>query len=189
MINPATITNYNATDNELQEVLIFWICVAGKTARTISRAVDRLLNNLKGKTPFEKIKSAGKKQLPGFLKDNGIGCYSIKSRSLWELVNSNIDLRNCTVDELENLYGIGPKTARCFVIHSRADAKYAGLDTHVLKFLRDKGHNVPKSTPAGKKQYRELELLFLNYVKKSGKTVADFDLEIWRRYSGNNNVQ
>jgi hypothetical protein len=39
MIDPSNITNFNLTDHGLQEILIFWICVAGKTATTIAKAV------------------------------------------------------------------------------------------------------------------------------------------------------
>jgi len=185
MVDPFNITNYNLTESELQEVLIFWICVAGKTASLIARSVDRLLNSLEGSTPFEKIRRVGYKDLPQKLKSCGIGCQTIKAKSLWELVNSDIDLRTCSIDELESIFGIGRKTSRCFVMHSRRNAQCAGLDTHILKFLRSKGHDVPKSTPGSKKKYLEIENLFLKYAKKSNKTIAKFDLDIWKKYAYN----
>jgi thermostable 8-oxoguanine DNA glycosylase len=98
------------------------------------------------------------------------------------LVNSKLNLRTCTVEDLESVYGIGSKTARCFIIHSRPDANCAGLDTHILKFLKSKGHDVPSSTP-GRKQYKQLEQVFLGYVKQSGKSVAEFDLGVWNSYA------
>jgi len=183
MIYADQITNFNSTDNELQEVILFWICVAGKNADTTARNLDRLLSGIDGNTPFEKIKKVGAEKLPQTLKKFGIGCYNNKARALWEIVNSNLDLRTCSVENLEGIYGIGPKTARCFIIHSRPDAKCAGLDTHILKFLRSKGHDVPKSTPSSKKQYKELEELFLKYTEESGQSVAEFDLGIWRYYA------
>ncbi len=183
MINPNNITNYNLTDYGLQEILIFWICVAGKTASVIARAVDKLLTDLEGDIPFEKIKRFGQKSLPKKLKECGIGCYTLKAKAIWALVNSNMDLRTCTLEDLEKIPGIGRKTSRCFVMHSRPDANCAGLDVHILKFLRDKGHNVPTSTPGSKKMYEELEKLFIKYAKKSGKPIADFDLEVWKNYA------
>lgn len=182
MIDPVHITNFNATDNQLEEVLLFWVLVAGKTAIIISKALDKILTNLPGSTPFEKIHRIRKNNLPNFLKDHGIGCYNFKAKAVWELINSNLNLRTCSVEDLEKIYGIGPKTARCFVIHSRPNANCAGLDTHILKFLRAKGHNVPSSTP-GKRRYKELEQVFLKYVKASGRSVAEFDLEVWNRYA------
>jgi len=187
MIDPNNITNFNSTEKELQEVLLFWVCVAGKTASTMARGLDKLLNSLKGNSPFEKIKNIGAGKLPQTLKKFGIGCYNLKAKSLWELVNSNLDLRTCSAEDLENIYGIGPKTARCFIIHSRRNANCAGLDTHILKFLRSKGHNVPKSTPSTKKQYKKFEDLFLGYAKKSGQSIAEFDLNIWRYYANGRN--
>jgi thermostable 8-oxoguanine DNA glycosylase len=120
--------------------------------------------------------------LPQTLKSFGIGCYNNKAKSMWDLVNKGLDLKKCSVEDLESVHGIGPKTARCFIIHSRKNARHAGLDTHILKFLREKGHEVPKATPTGKK-YRELEGVFLDYADKSGKSVAEFDLDIWRHYA------
>jgi len=183
MIDPAHITNFNQTDKQLEEVLLFWVLVAGKTASIISKALEKILNSLPGSTPFEKIRGVGKNNLPKLLKDHGIGCFNLKARALWELVNSNLNLKTCSVDDLEKIYGIGPKTARCFIIHSRPNASCAGLDTHILKFLRAKGHNVSNNTPSSKKQYKELEQVFLNYVKESGKSVAEFDLEVWNSYA------
>ena len=107
MVNPSKITNYNLTDSELEEVLIFWICVAGKTAATIAKGVEKLLTDLKGGTPFAKIRQYGYKKLPNKLKECGIGCYTLKAKSIWELVNSNIDLQTCTLEDLEKIPGIG----------------------------------------------------------------------------------
>jgi len=187
MIDPNNITNFNSTEKELQEVLLFWVCAAGKTASTTARNLDKLLNNLEGGPPFEKIKKAGLKKLPQTLKNFGIGCYNLKAKSIWELVNSNLNLRTCSIEDLEDIYGIGPKTARCFIIHSRRDANCAGLDTHILKFLRSKGHNAPKSTPSTKKQYKKFEDMFLGYAKESGHSIAEFDLNIWRYYANGKN--
>ena len=185
MIDPTNITNFNQTNEQLEEVMLFWALVTGKTASVVSKQLDKLLNSLEGATPFDKIKNVGEKKLPETLKAFGIGCYNSKAKSLWQLVNSNLNLRTCSVDDLEKIHGIGRKTSRCFIIHSRSDAQYAGLDTHILKFLHSKGHDVPTSTPTSKRLYLEIEQLFLKYAKKSKKSVAEFDLDIWRSYAGN----
>jgi len=190
MIDPSNITNFNQTDYQLEEVLIFWICVAGKTATVISRNLDRLLESLVGRSPFDKIRRIGAKKLPQTLKDFGIGCYNMKAKTIWGVINSGLDLRTCSIEDLERIAGIGRKTSRCFVMHSRPDAECAGLDVHILKFLREQGHDVPKSTPGTDKAYKSIEKLFLKYANKSGKTVADFDLKIWKKhaYNGGKNV-
>lgn len=205
MVDPIKITNYHQTSEELQETLLFWVCAAGKNGVTAARCLDSLLSAwrepakrgpLKLKpSPFDIIRYAHRYltqnklgTLAEEMKKHGIGCYNAKAKTFLHLVAEYegscglyMDLKKCDVEDLESVPGIGPKTARCFLIHSRENQRYAGLDTHILKFLRDKGHEVPSSTPTGKK-YRELEQTFLKYVDDSGKSVADFDLAIWNDY-------
>ena len=115
------------------------------------------------------------------MKNCGIGCYNIKLETFISLANAPINLKTCTIDELEAIKGIGPKTARCFLIHSRPNQQLAGLDRHILRFLRDQGYNVPKHTPTGKK-YKQVEQLFIQEAQKAGKDIATFDLELWNKY-------
>lgn len=189
MIDPVRITNFKSTKKDLEEVLLFWICAAGKTAKIASRALDAFLIAQKiRKSPFEIIRQIGRRRLPGLLKKYGIGCYNQKARTMWELVSSKLNLKKCSIDELEAIYGIGRKTARCFALHTRKNARCAGLDTHVLKYLRDKGYDAPKQTPSSKKKYLELEEAFIAEADKEmpRKPIAVFDLAIWKKYSGNN---
>lgn len=187
MVNPQTITNYNLTDDQLEEHLLFWICAAGKNGTTAARCLDLFLNSIykPGKGPFKCILSYDEKlgKLPDLMKFCGIGCYKSKSRSFIEAANSGLDLRTCSAEDLEKIHGIGMKTSRCFILHSRSNAQYAGLDTHILKFLRSKGVDAPRSTPGSKKKYLTLEKKFLYYAKVAGMTPADFDLEIWKGYA------
>ena len=68
-------------------------------------------------------------------------------------------------------------------MHSRADSRCAGLDTHVLKFLGDLGYIVPTSTPGSKKQYQAAEKIFLEITDLMKRPAADLDLLVWRVYS------
>lgn len=184
MIDPDNITNFNATDSQLEEMLLFWILVAGKSADTISKALDKLLTThaKDNESPFETIKNIGKRRLPNKFKSHGIGCFNGKAEYVWNAIRAGLDLRTCSVEELESIKGIGSKTSKCFLLHSRPGLEYAGLDTHILKYLRDKGYNAPKATPAkGSKQYLKLEQAFLKLAKASGKSVAEFDLDRWRK--------
>lgn len=190
MIDATKITNYNLTMPELQEHILFWICASGKNGVTSARCLDHLLSGwrpsanmvIANPSPFDIIGFINHNSvLADEMRQSGIGCYNNKAKSFMSLLNARLNLKTCSVEDLEAIHGIGPKTARCFLIHSRLNQSYAGLDTHVLKFLRDKGHDVPKATPTGKK-YRELEVVFLEYAKKSGMNVADFDLKIWNDY-------
>ena len=191
MINPEIITNYDQTDRELEEFLLFWICAAGKNGRTAARCLEGLLNDINGHDigPFNAIKIWGyyehpetQEGWPEMLRNNGIGCFNSKAKTMFQLATSGLDLRTCTASDLESIHGIGPKTARCFLLHSRENAQVAGLDTHMLKYLKSLGHDVPKSTPTGKK-YLTLEKTVLSLAKEAGMTPADFDLKIWLKYS------
>lgn len=189
MIDPAKVTNYNQTTRELEEFILFWVCAAGKNGRTAARCLDGFLERVLGKLygPFAAIDlmiTSGytRHDVASVMKDCGIGCYSSKARTFVELARSGIDLQKCTVSDLEAIHGIGPKTARCFLLHSRKGAQVAGLDTHILKHLRKLGHDVPKSTPTGKK-YLTLEKIVLSLAEEAGMTPAQYDLHIWNSYS------
>lgn len=188
MIDAIKITNFKATDDQLEEMILFWILAAGKNGVTSANCLNGFLNSWAMAladvylSPFEIMREVDEKGiLAEELKKFGIGCNNVKAGYIRDLINSDIDLRTCTVDELEAIKGIGPKTARCFLIHSRKNQQYAGLDTHILKFLKDQGHPVPKATPTGKK-YKELEQIFLGLAKDAKKSVAEFDLSIWNEY-------
>lgn len=190
MLDPTKITNFDASESELEEMILWWICAAGKNGVVAAKNLDNFLTNWwvtlgdVHLSPFEIVEEVAERGLLAEeLKRHGIGCYNNKANYMLNLIRANLDLKKCTVEQLEAVKGIGAKTARCFVIHSRKNQWYAGLDTHVLKYLRDQGHEVPKSTPPkGSKKYRQLEDLFLKYVKESGSSVAEFDLNVWNQY-------
>ncbi len=185
MIDPTDLPKYNMPQTWLEEFLLFCVCVAGKNATTTSRCLDRFLNSLQGETPFEKIRNSFDKNqdVATFLKNFGLGCYNHRTKTFKELVYSNLDLNKCWTKELEQYFGIGQKTSRYFLLHTRKNAQIACLDTHILKYLRDLGYDVPKHTPTGKK-YLQIEKELLTLAEKAGKSIADFDLEIWLKYSG-----
>ena len=114
MIDPTIITNFNRTDQELQEFLLFCICVAGKTAWQIAKKVDDLIRLSCLSNGEEDIFISLSKQydLEGFLISRKIGNYKKHTRCFRELIKSNLDLKKCSVEDLENIHGIGPKTAR-----------------------------------------------------------------------------
>lgn len=181
MVDPTNITSYNLSQHQLEEVVLFWVCAAGKNGVTAARSLNNFLSHHPNHGPFDAIKKTH--NLAQAMKNAGIGCYNNKAKTFLALANSGLSLKTCTVDELEQIKGIGPKTARCFLIHSRPNQNFAGLDTHVLAFMRDCGIKTPKSTPTGNK-YKSLEKMFLQIVKMSKKLVADLDLLIWNVYSG-----
>lgn len=191
MINPEKISNFNLTTPELEENILFWVCAAGKNGMTAAKSLNKMLKFLGDMfshhlSPFELLREATCRDrehgsLPGLMKLCGIGCYNNKAETFKLLVSAALNLKTCTVDELMAIKGIGPKTARAFLVHTREAQKFAVIDTHVLKFLRHQGIMAPKSTPSGKK-YNELEQVFLTICHLRGLDVADLDLTVWNHY-------
>ena len=184
MINPDDITDYNRTDRELEEFMVFAICAAGKNANTTAKILNVLFDNAVywGISPVDYLVKSGAK----FLQGHGIGCYNNRYRTLLvlkkKIAANKYFLEDATIAELEEVYGIGPKTARFFIMHSRPNQEIAALDTHILKELRANGIDAPKSTPPAGKKYNQLEQEFIKLAKKSGKTIAEYDLQVWLKY-------
>lgn len=190
MINPDKITNYNLSTSKLEENLVFWVLVAGKTAKTTAKNLDKLLKKLhaygwegKKNSPLQLLNRFNVEELALILKACGFGCYNLKAESLKQLASANLNLKTCSVEDLEKIKGIGRKTSRCFVMHTRKNARCAGLDTHLLKFLNDLGYNVPRSTPGSDRLYKEVEGKLLSVVDKTKRSPAALDLLVWRVYS------
>lgn len=214
MIDPINITEYGASKARLEEIALFSLLAASNNAMVAAKGLDKLLRSLRlaiGDTqssPFGLIYS-WLRSLPGFelyvftkpfnhlpascfhpmaieLRACGIGKFKRKARGVVELANYGLNLRTCTHKELEKVYNIGPKTSRFFILHTREEANhwsYVALDTHILHYMRDQGYNVPKSTPPPN-LYEKIAKQFFELAKKSGKTLAEFDLEIWNEYAG-----
>ena len=117
------------------------------------------------------------------LKAHKLGQYKRLEKAFRGILVFKNKLDKVSAEDLECIDGIGPKTSRFFLLHSRPNLRVAVLDTHILKFLNEKGYKVPKATPSDKKKYRKIELDFLSECDKAGKNVADMDLEIWKSYS------
>jgi thermostable 8-oxoguanine DNA glycosylase len=186
MVDPVNCTNFSRDRYSLEEYAIFCILVANKPALRTASMLDKMLKSLPGRLPFQKLSKHSLTQMRELLKSWRFGCYTMKGLGLHQLVNKGLDLKTCSVDDLEEICGISKKTSRFFLLHSREGQQYIPLDTHILKFLRDNGiENVPKSSPSSNKRYRELEAHALQFAKDRGMTPADFDLSVWRKYSGN----
>ena len=193
MITPTNITNYNRTQAELEEFLLFTILVAGKTAKTQAIKLDLFLSNhpLKNGTlndkkdsPFDFIQRLiDLKMLKIWMKDCKLGQYNRLENAFVGIMQFKGKLDSVTLDELESISGIGSKTSRFFLLHSRPDQKIAVLDTHILKYMSKQGYNVPKVTPSDKKKYRKIEEDFLYECRILKKNPAELDLEIWKSYS------
>jgi thermostable 8-oxoguanine DNA glycosylase len=187
MITPTTITNYNRTEEELEEFLMFAILVAGKGAEQQAKKLQAFLTLCLHKhrnKPFAHIKHlASMGWLEIHMKQFKLGQYNRVGNAFKEILKFKGKLNKVTIEELESVKGIGSKTARFFVLHSRPDAQVACLDTHILKWMDEQGYkNIPKATPP-KKRYSEIEKLFLQEAIRHQMTPADLDLTIWKSYA------
>lgn len=191
MINPENITNFNRTEEELEEFLMFAILVAGKKAKQQAKKLDAFLSfksNLglpDDTTPFEFLEYISKGVwLWNTMKLHKLGQYKRLESAFKGILQFKGKLSTITIDELESVKGIGSKTARFFILHSRPDQEIAVLDTHILKWLAKATRiGMPKSTPSSKKKYKELEQLFLTEASIRNLKPADLDLQIWTEYA------
>ena len=188
MINPAEVTNYNRTQSELQEFLLFCINVAGKKssieAPKLEVFIQRAKDITKESTPFNCIKKLIKLgRLEEIMHCAKLSPYKQRYNSYVDAVKLG-DLQAVTLNRLLQVPGIGLKTARFFLSHSREDFDEPMLDTHILHFLRDQGYtNAPKSTPSNLGVYNYYANVFKMFARTMGKSVTDLDLEIWKQYS------
>lgn len=183
LIDPKNITNFNRSDAELQAFWLFGMFVAGKNSDHASKCLARLLN--KDILPFEYLRDLGEIGIHNALVASRIGQYNRLSKAV--LDSLNLDLRNCSLEDLLQVRGVGPKTARFFLLHTRQDCECAVLDTHILAWMRDNGvEDAPESTPQNQKVYQQLEKQFLFLAKHNfpQMSVAQIDLMIWMKQSG-----
>lgn len=167
---------------EIERKLLYSVIVAGKSAVFAENALARFLSGADEETPFQyvrRLKESGR--LYDTLKECRCGNYTKICQCFLEVVD--VDVGNCSVADLEAIHGIGPKTARFFLLWTRPGVRFAALDTHVLKWLRKVGYDAPHSTPSGRK-YRELEVAFLQEADDMGLTPRELDWKIWSEYAG-----
>ena len=197
MIDPNNVTNPARTAAELEEFLLFCVVVAGKNADQQARKLDRFLG---GRRPFAFIRAIDRGGTLGVrLREVRLGKYSLLARSFRELARSGADLRTVAWEELTRFPGIGIKTAKFFVLHSRPDEMHGVLDTHVLGWMRDhwapagpRPLAVPRHSPQDPRTYRFWETVYFGMVSArrhradGGRAVdwARFDLDLWRERRG-----
>ena len=188
MINPAEVTNYNRTQSELQEFILFCINVAGKKsaieAPKLEVFIERAKDITKETSPFNCIRKLIKLgRLNEIMHWAKLSPYAQRYNS-YVAVAKIKDLQTVTLNRLLQVPGIGLKTARFFLSHSREDFDEPMLDTHILRYLRDQGYtDAPKSTPSNENTYFYFANIFKNIARQLGKSVTDLDLEIWKQYS------
>ncbi len=196
MIDPSNVTNPARTEPELEEFLLFCVVVAGKNADQQARKLDRFLGPRK---PFAYIRASDREgTLDARLREVRLGKYSLLARSFRELARSGADLRRCGWEDLTRFPGIGIKTAKFFVLHSRRGEMHGVLDTHVLGWMRDhwepgsrRTSAVPRHSPQDPAHYRFWETVYFGMVSARHHAAAAgavdwarFDLDLWKERRG-----
>lgn len=172
---------------EREWFVLFAICVAGKSAKQTEKKLNKLLSGYRyeNESEFEIVRHMdfGVNGLLNALQWAKMGQYKRLVKAFREVVKLDVT-KDLTVEKLEAIPGIGPKTARFIVLYTDPDADCVPLDTHILKYLAKIGHvNVPKSTPPAGKKYRYLEEAFQQQARFLGKSVRQLDTEVWSSYA------
>jgi len=221
MIIPSEITDYKRNEWDIQEFFFFAVAVQGKPSEQTAQKVQALveyITEMFGENPFYNEYPyetgiihylLGEKDTPNagveLLKDFKFGKYHqweklidwFKDLKWYWLDKAGVSigdwLRKATIEQLEWIPSVGKKTSRFFKLHSDPEARCVPLDTHILKFVRDKhAHDpdyIPKSTPTSIYEYQSIETFALNYMgnyiaqSKTCNTIAEADLEIWKSYA------
>jgi hypothetical protein len=195
MIDPNNVTNPSRTAPELEEFLLFCVVVAGKNADQQAAKLERFLG---GRKPFAYIRSSRAATLDAALREVRLGKYSLLGRSFRDLAHSGIDLAACTWEDLTGFPGIGIKTSKFFVLHSRPGQMHGVLDTHVLAWMREHWApagpgrlEVPRHSPQDPRAYRFWETVYFGMVgaRHHGRANgaidwARFDLDLWKERRG-----
>jgi hypothetical protein len=193
MIDPSDVTNPSRTAPQLEEFLLFGISAAGKNADQQAAKLERLLG---GRSPFAYIRKIGAQGLQARLREVRLGKYALLGRSFDELARSGADLGTIPWEDLTRFPGIGIKTAKFFVLHSRAGEMHGVLDTHVLSWMREHwegaGPPVPRHSPQDPRAYRFWETVFFGMVSarhhlpRGPRAIdwAKFDLDLWKERRG-----
>ena len=181
-ILPTAITDFNRTQRDLQKFWLFSMFVAGKNSDFASAKVSALMNQMPQECePIDHLRNC---DVEAMLRKVKVGQYTRLTKAI--IGSMSVDLNTATLDQLMAIHGVGAKTSRFFLVHSRINCRHAVLDVHLLKFLRDNGHPLaPKQTPSGK-AYLHWEKVFLNICDLNylGESIASIDLRLWMEISG-----
>jgi len=186
-VNPTDITDFNRDTNQLEAFWLFCMFVAGKNSDYASRCLSKLIHGMSKRGYdgiFNYFKDLGRDGIHNALVANKVGQYGRLTKGIMQSLD--LDLERCNLDALLDIHGVGNKTARFFLLHTRIGCEYAVLDTHILKWMRGRGEDVPKSTPTRKTVYRKLErrFLYLSRLAYPFLTDSQIDLLIWSEQSG-----
>jgi hypothetical protein len=194
MIDPNDVTDLARSGRQLEEFLLFCIVVAGKNADQQARKLEDFLQ---GNEPFAFIRSLGANGgIEERLRRVKLGKYRVLGESFRRVAGAGLDLRSCPWEALTQFPGIGIKTAKFFVLHSRPGEMHGVLDTHVLAWMRERlgfagsrRSDVPRHSPQDTAAYGFWETVYFGLIlaRAAGKAAssdpinwAQVDLDLWK---------
>jgi hypothetical protein len=187
------MTDFTRTDAQLEAFYIQAVVGAGRPTKTVNRQVEELVAIMARErdrplTPFALLNFCTQHFIAATLKHIGVGLNTQKAQALAQTAGSwvadQLDLRTCDVAKLEGITWVGPKTARFFLLHSRAGARVAVLDAPVLGHLRERGvDGVPAQSPGRGSTYNRLEEAFLRLADEKGVVPVEYDRMVRERYA------
>lgn len=181
-VDPQSVTKYDRTNDELLEFWLFALFVRGKNADVQAKKLDEFVKQMHGLPKMGEC--IGMVEFK--LRQVKAGQYGTLTKAITQtLIKLERDpnwLRSASALELEQIDGVGPKTARFFILHSRKNARVAVLDTHIMRFLQERHPdlNLKRTTPSSSSKYAMLEGMFLGYADAFDLDPAALDLAMWR---------
>jgi len=194
MIIPTAITQYGRNPIQLLEFAIFAVCVAGKNSDQTAKKVDSLWRDQSFRTTLttqfryppltDTQHDLYVKMIRQYLEAHKIGQYDRLSRVIMWLNQKSCKLDTIKFNDLVDFRGIGPKTAAFFILHSRRGATVPVIDTHICKYMADKG--VEMKVTSSLPKYMKNVVMVKHWMKKDfpKMTLAEADLLLWNKYSG-----
>ena len=182
MIDPRTLISPTDSVERKQEFLLFCIMSVGKNSDIAASKVELILKDKPtDATPFEYLSQVWSRSHAEQCKT---GQYTRVTKAIKQAIQ--YDVERITLDELTSIHGIGPKTARFFLVHSQGK-EHAVLDTHILRWMRGFFPDVPESTPPAS-HYPKWERLCKMFMKAEfpEHTLLTADLMIWLNQSKRN---
>lgn len=195
-LDPKKITKLDRTQAELEWFLLFCISTAGKDAMVQAKKINEMIDLSHKIKHYQSIGiySIGcsdtmpinyeycSEWMVEFAKLFKLGKYDLIRKSSENIFKNGIHKRldTVTLDELLQIPGVGNKTARFFLMHSRPGFEGAVIDTHVHTWLEKVCQSdLPKPTTTAK--YISLERLWLSMVKIffPGEPLHVVDLATW----------
>lgn len=180
MIDPTKLITPSDSIARKQEFLLFCILSVGKNSDVAASKLEALLSGKdEWTTPFAYLLA---QNIPELLIEAKTGQYKRILAAITQALE--VDVETVTLDELLAIHGIGPKTARFFLVHAQGK-QYAVLDTHILRWMRSIFPDSPKATPTAQ-TYGKWERLCLMMMKAEfpDRTALMADLAIWMNQSG-----